>query len=88
VRDSKPCELCGVEIPFKQSIVAHAIERSTGKVLWVCSECRQQPDMIPADQCDLCQEWKPREGGQAAEAENARGESVEGFWACEGCMPA
>lgn len=79
------CGVCGTNVPFEESIVAHAIEKSTGQVLWVCVDCRQKPGMVPADQCDVCQGWKPREGGQAVEAENARGESVEVFWACSDC---
>ena len=85
MRDSKPCELCGVEVPFRQAIVAQAIEKSTGRVLWVCLECRQRADMTPADQCDVCRKWKPRQGGQAAHADNSRDESVEVSWICREC---
>lgn len=56
VPDSKPC---GVEVPFRQAIMAQALEKITGRVLWVCHACRQRPDMIPADRCEICDEWKP-----------------------------
>lgn len=82
MRDRKPCEMCGVEVPF----MAQVIEKSTGQVLWVCAKCQQRADMTSADPCDMCGEWKPREGGEAAEEESAHVEQVEVFWACAECV--
>lgn len=81
----KPCDICGTEVLFWQSITAHAIEEATGRVRWVCSSCRQRPGMIPADECDQCMEWKPREGGRPMLAQDAAGDMVEVLWLCSDC---
>ena len=87
MRDSKPCNLCGTEVPFQQAIFSHAIDQRTGKVLWLCSECRQIPfdGIIPADQCDQCKEWKPREDGRPMFAPDACGDLQEVLWLCPDC---
>lgn len=85
MQDSKPCDLCGTEVPFENSIVAYAFEQKSGRVLWVCLQCRRRADVIPADQCDICNEWKPREGGRPMLAEDAAGDMVEVFWDCADC---
>ena len=85
MHDGKPCDLCGKEVPFKQAITAHAIEESTGRVLWVCPSCRQRSDMTPADQCDICREWKPRKGGRPLYAMDASGVRQEVVWECAEC---
>jgi len=81
--DRKPCEVCGVEVPFSHAIFAHAIDPETGEVKWVCLICRAK--MTPADQCDACRQWKPRKGGRTVYAQDAAGEAVEVFWECAGC---
>ena len=81
--DSKPCEVCGVEVSFRLAIFAHAIDPETGEVKWVCMSCRAK--MIPADQCDTCHEWKPRATGQAYRATDVGGMQVEVFWECKDC---
>ena len=83
--EGKPCDICGAEVPFWQSITAHAMEEKTGKVRWLCSSCRQKPGMILADECDQCKEWKPRESGRPMFAQDAYGEMVEVLWLCSDC---
>ena len=83
--EGKPCDICGTEVPFKVAIVSHAIEEKTKRVLWLCRECKRKPGMIPADECDQCKEWRPREGGRPMLAEDAAGDMVEVLWLCSDC---